>query len=269
MIFWKTFQAAIVRKEGRNVIPFPQNRKMSFFVKLLSIVALVLGIFIFQQIASGLGQVVASRFSYRSIDPNGVFMWISVHHIVQAAVALIPIILLALFARLDFGFRVGNKTLGLKFIGFATLGIIIYMIFSYLIGYHFGLLRPYKYPMNIRNIPCTLAFQLLLTGPSEEILFRALPITILAFFMRKDASKKVPIATTIAAALFSIAHINWYTGPFRIEYDIFQLGYAFAIGIVQGLALQKTGSIYYSMAIHSISNIISVGSGYLVFSLML
>lgn len=149
------------------------------------------------------------------------------------------------------------------------LRIIIYMIFSYLIGYHFGLLRPYKYPMNIRNITGTLAFQLLLTGPSEEILFRALPITILAFFMRKDASKKVPIATTIAAALFSIAHINWYTGPFRIEYDIFQLGYAFAIGIVQGLALQKTGSIYYSMAIHSISNIISVGSGYLVFSLML
>ncbi|NLT12568.1 MAG: CPBP family intramembrane metalloprotease [Clostridiaceae bacterium] len=247
----------------------PQNRDMPFPVKLLRIVALVLGIFIFQQFSSSLGQMVANRFTYRSVDPNGVFMWISVHHIVQAAVALIPIIFLSIYAKLDFGFRAGKKKIGFKFVGFATLGIIIYMIISYLIGYHFDLLSPYYYPLNLRNIMGSFAFQLILTGPSEEILFRALPITILAVFMKNDASKKVPIATIIAAALFSIAHINWYTGPFRIEYDVFQLGYAFAIGIVQGLALQKTGSIYYSMAIHSISNIISVGSGYLLFLLVL
>ncbi len=195
-------------------------------------------------------------------------MWISVHHVVQAAAGLVPIVLIAAFLHKDFGFKLGNKKLGVKFICFTTIGIIIYVIISYLIGYRFGLLPSYNYPLNRRNIAGTLAFQLLLTGPSEEILFRALPITILASFMKSDASKKVPTATIIAAALFSIAHINWYTGPFRIEYDVFQLGYAFAIGVVQGLAFQKTGSVYYSMAIHSISNIITLGTGYLVFLLI-
>jgi membrane protease YdiL (CAAX protease family) len=45
---------------------------------------------------------------------------------------------------------------------------------------------------------------------------------------------------------------------------VIQLIFAFALGSVQGFVFLKTQSVYYSMAIHSISNVLSVGIGYAI-----
>lgn len=226
----------------------------------------VLAFFLFQQFTSRSSASISSLFDYSPIDPNGSFMPISVHHIFQAIITLAMIFVLGKLLPVDFGLKPGKVSLGLKFIGIVSIFMFLYMVISYVVGYSFDLVKPYGYPLDAKNISGTLAFQLLLSGPCEELLFRALPITILAFFTNKKTQRAVSVETVIAAALFSIAHINWSITSFGISfsYDIFQLIYAFALGIVQGVVFQKTGSVYYCMAIHSISNIFAVGGGYLI-----
>lgn len=114
----------------------------------------------------------------------------------------------------------------------------------------------------------TLGFQLLLSGTSEEVLFRALPIGILTFRIGSNNEKKftklnLSYEVIIAAVLFSIAHIRWTINPFSIDMNYLQLIYCFVLGIVYGKAYQESNSVIYPMLMHSISNVIMVGLGYI------
>jgi len=62
----------------------------------------------------------------------------------------------------------------------------------------------------------------------------------------------------IAALLFAFAHLD---SP-RIDFQIY---YSFVLGIVYGVAYQKSESIFYPMLMHSISNVLAVGIGYLFY----
>ena len=62
---------------------------------------------------------------------------------------------------------------------------------------------PYEYELNIANVFGTLGFQLLLSGTSEEILFRALPITVLGALICKDNKRSYAFEIVIATALFT------------------------------------------------------------------
>ncbi|MDK2901954.1 MAG: protease family protein [Thermosediminibacterales bacterium] len=67
----------------------------------------------------------ASLFDYSTIDPNGSYAWISVHHLFQAFVFLFVMILCKRTYQVDFGFHWGDKKIGkaitLRFILFFTL----------------------------------------------------------------------------------------------------------------------------------------------------
>lgn len=234
--------------------------------RVLLILIAIIGLFSFQQFASQVGSVVANLFDYNPLDPNNAFLRVSIHHVIQALIALVPILFFAMFLRIDFGFKPGNVRLGFKLIGIMTAAIIVYMVVSYVVGYSFDLVKPYPYPLNARNITGTLGFQLFLSGPSEEILFRALPIALLSFLIRSESKSAALFSSIMAGLLFSIAHIRWSITPngLVLNYDIFQLMYAFVLGTAQGIIFLKTKSVYYSMAVHSISNIIATGFGYLI-----
>ncbi|NLW89728.1 MAG: CPBP family intramembrane metalloprotease [Clostridiaceae bacterium] len=234
--------------------------------RIIGIVLAILGIFAFQQFASKVGAIIADPIDYGVIDPDRAFMANGVHHVIQALIALVPILILAKLFGIDFGFRKGEVRLGMKIVGIMSAVLFVYTILSYIIGYAFDLIRPYGYPLNARNIAGTMAFQLFFTGPSEEILFRALPIAFLAYVMRSRSKTASAINVLIVALLFSIAHIRWSFGPtgLSFRYDVIQLIFAFALGTVQGFVFLKTKSVYYSMAIHSISNVLAVGGGYLI-----
>jgi len=111
-----------------------------------------------------------------------------------------------------------------------------------------------------------------LSGPSEEILFRALSIGILTYCNgsnkeRKFTKLQLSYEVIIAAVLFSIAHIRWTINPFSISMNYLQLIYCFVLGIAYGKAYQESNSVIYPMVMHSISNVIMVGLGY-IFSII-
>lgn len=236
--------------------------------KLIHILLAVFGLFAVQAFASKLGSFIANSFNYATIDKDGTFMRISVHHIVQMVVALIIIFVISKKYKLDFYLKpIANKS-GILYTGIFAGIILIYVLISYIVGYSLGTIAPYGYKLNTVNVAGTLGFQLFLSGTSEEILFRALPITVLGSLICKDNISGQTFIILIASALFSVAHINWSLAPFTLSFDWFQLIYAFILGIAYGITYMTSKSIIYPMIMHGLSNFFMVGIGYIFMVVM-
>ena len=234
------------------------NSKIKRIFKISSIIILL---FIIQTFASKIGGYIAKLFDYTIIDSDNTFMNISVHHIVQMLIALLVIFIIHKTRKLNFNLKPKFSKTGILYTAIFSFVILIYVLISYIIGYSNSAIAPYGYDLNAVNILGTLGFQLLLSGTSEEILFRALPITVIGN-LTNSKSKNV-LGILVASVLFSIAHIQWSVVPFTISFDLFQLVYAFILGIAYGVTYIKSKSIIYPMIMHGMSNFLMVGIGYI------
>ncbi len=222
--------------------------------------AAFIAMLVIQALLGKAGHYVANMVSYNKIDPYDIFVHISIHHVVQMLIALIIIVLLSRWLKLDFYFKRGDTRKGLKYL---AVFIAIFAILAVIIN--FSQPPDYTFPLDTRNVLGTLSFQLLLSGTSEEIVFRALPITILVYAFGKSVRLKwyVTLEIILASVLFSLAHTEWSLIPFSFKADTFQMIYAFILGTIQGIVYQKTRSILYPILMHSVSNFLMVGVGYL------
>ncbi len=225
----------------------------------------VLALFIVQVIAGKAGGFIASLMSYNEFDPYNAYAWISVHHIVEMIIALAIIAVLSKLLKIDFGFGLGDTGKGTKYLVVYAVAFTVVTLITHILMYINNQLPTYGFPLNKNNIIGTLGFQLFLSGPSEEILFRALPITMLVYVFgnRVYIRGHITLEVIIASFLFSIAHMEWSLSPFTIDADLFQLLYAFVLGTIQGIAYQESQSVLYPMLMHSLANVLMVGTGYL------
>lgn len=227
------------------------------------IVALLM--LLFQRAIGIVARNIADMFTYDTLDPDGAYLWNIVHHTVMMFLALAAILILKKVYGLEFGLGIGDRKVGKKFIAVYTVVLVGITLIVHVLMMISGSLPVYDFPLNRRNIMGTLCFQLFLTGPAEELLYRALPITIIVSALGRSTNVKwgITLETTIAAFLFAIAHAKWSLFPFTFKADCFQLLYAFAQGIIAGKAYQDSHSIIYPMLLHSISNVLMVQTGYL------
>jgi len=236
-------------------------------------IAIVLLLLLFQQSASGLGRFIANRFTYNRIDEYGLFAWASVHHVVQMLCAVIAIVILAKVLKLDFGFGLGDKKAGIGFVADITKAALVFAIIWHLGAQILGNVSMPDHPLNFTNIAGQLGFMLLLTGPSEEILFRALPIMLLAYSFRagkviRIKELDISLENIIAALLFTLAHVRWTLNPFSLSASWVQLTLSMVLGLWYGIAYKKSKSILYPMAMHSIWNVVMVGARYIHLALL-
>lgn len=236
--------------------------------KTIYILLIILGLFIVQTFASKLGGFIADLFQYAVIDKDGAFMSISVHHIVQMIATLVLIFVISKKSGLEFWLMPRLNKSGMLYTTIFSIVILIYALISYVIGYSLNTIVSYAYELNISNVLGTLAFQLFLSGASEEILFRALPITVLGGVICKDDKKGYAFIIVIASVLFSVAHIQWTLFPISLSFSWFQLIYAFILGIAYGLTYVKSESVIYPMIMHGLSNFFMVGMGYIFMAVM-
>lgn len=226
--------------------------KNVFFIVILSIFMLLI-----PRIAGSF----ADLFDYHLIDPDGSYAWISVHHIFQALVFLPIMIILGKVYGLDFGFHWGDKSAGkeitLKFFKYFTIyniGAFAFIILTN--GFEI-----FQFPLTGNNIIGYMGFQLLLSGPSEELIFRAFAITLFALILKNKGFKgPVSAAGIIAAIVFAMAHMRFSFAPFEVSFITMQLVLALGLGIFYGIGYEKSGSMYYPMIMHSFSNIMMVGT---------
>lgn len=234
-------------------------------LRSLGVAAVAVSLFIVQSLSGKLENLVAGSFSYCTIDPDNAFAWQSVHHLVMLAVALAIIAVLGSLLKVDFGLGAGVRKAGVRYLAIFTSAFAGFALVTHIIMLLGGRLPAYDFPLNTRNILGTLGFQLFLSGPAEELLYRALPISLLLY---ASGSKAKPGSTVtpeiiIASILFALAHIRWSLSPFTVSLDYMQLLYAMGMGVIQGVAYQKSRSVLYPILIHSLSNLIMVGMGYL------
>jgi uncharacterized protein len=207
-----------------------------------------------------LGGLVANQFDYSGIDPDGAFAWISVHHIVQAIIVLAIMIAFARIRGTEFGLGWGDRKIGFWFVRLFALIFVAYTAVSMVIVLVTGTFQTFPYPLTTRNIAGQLAFQLLLSGPSEELIFRGFAITMLALALRGSIlNGKVSVANIVAALVFGLAHVAIAIGPFELTYSPFQVVYAVALGVFYGICYERSRSVIYPMMMHSISNVVAVG----------
>lgn len=236
----------------------------------LSVFIAVLTLFYFQVFAGKAGHFAAGLFSYEQIDYWNIYAAISVHHFIQMIIALAAIVAVSRKINTDFYFGIGDREKGKKYLAVFTSVFIFISLAIHIIMRINNTLPVYCFPLNTGNILGTLGFQLFLSGTSEEILYRALPITVLSYVLGQRSKLKwnITLEALIASFLFAAAHVKWSLDPLLIKADCFQLLYAFVLGTIQGVAYQESRSIVYPILMHSVSNVLMVGTGY-VFALLI
>ena len=225
--------------------------KKVLFVILLSIVLLGAPI---------LGRLGANLFDCSRLDPDGSFLWISVHHIIQAIVILILIWISNKLFSINFNLGLGNKEVGIKYLKRFMFFFMIYTVGAFGSMILMGGFQPFQYPLTGLNITGYLGFQLLLSGPSEELIFRAFAITIFALLITdKRLNKHISYANLFAAIIFGLAHVYIRFSPFEVSYTVFQVVYAMVLGYFYGDCYEKSKSVIYPMIMHSFTNMVMIG----------
>ncbi len=221
-----------------------------------------------------LAAMFANLFDYSTVDPDGAFAWASVRHIAQAVIFLILMLIITRASAIRFGFGWGDSKVGWFYVRLFALIFIGYMVVAMLIVLAAGTFQTFPYPLTTRNIIGQLGFQLLLSGPSEELIFRAFAITMLALMVKGilvagDTRFSRPVITIfagvltvanfIAAIIFGLAHVRFTFAPFSASYNMGQVIYATVLGLFYGVCYERSKSMVYPMMMHSISNVVAVG----------
>ena len=205
--------------------------------------------------------LIASLFTYKTIDPDGAYVWISIHHIIQSIIFIIIIIVINKFKEIDYGFSWGNKKEGKKYVALFMKFFTIYTIGAYTSLILTNSFEKFSYPLTINNILGQLSFQLFLSGPSEEFIFRGFAITMISILVKGRIFKnRISWANIIAALVFGLAHVGFSFFPLQINYSLFQVIYAIVLGLFYGDCYEKTNSLIYPMIMHSFTNVLMVGS---------
>jgi uncharacterized protein len=278
----KSKQSVLVSDFGDMVRCSCEKEKMNLAKVLLQILwvlflaAILLGV-------PRLAGMVADQFNFSAVDPDGAFAWISVHHIVQALIFLALMLVISKLGGVQFGFGWGDRQVGWFYVRLFALIFASYVVVSLIITILTGSFQGFQYPMNARNISGQLGFQLLLSGPSEELIFRAFAMTMLGLLISGSIAQgdtgfgrvitsvfggKLSIVNLIAAVIFGLAHVRFSFNPLSASFSTGQVIYSIVLGLFYGVCYERSGSMIYPMIMHSISNVVAVGMS-IIASLMI
>jgi uncharacterized protein len=195
------------------------------------------------------------------VDPQKWFAMITLHHIIQAVVSLLLILIFMKLLKLkwsDFGFQKQGFKEGLRF---ALIFTFFWIIFQALIGTiliitsQVGVVNPL--PTSFYSTLGYQLFQWLLSGTSEEILYRALliPIIFQALKSLKITSHQKFIVILFTTIAFMVGHIDYTLNPFQIVYfNVLQMLTVIVFGVAYALSFLKYKNVYAIMIMHNILN---------------
>ncbi|MDZ7792960.1 MAG: CPBP family intramembrane glutamic endopeptidase [Spirochaetia bacterium] len=250
--------------QGKNIVKEINSLKKASLLVFVIIVLIL---------SPQLGKIVANNFAsfFSVIESDRIFVYPMIHHLVQALIPLVIILVLCKKIPLrDWGFQIGNKKKGIKSVLWISVGWLLINILIIYLGIFKGMISQVYYDVtNNRNLFGEFIFRLF-SGPSEELLFRAFPIKLLliaGFSQKTDIfGFEITKAGIIAAIIFSLAHIHYTIYPTIAitNIDFLLLVTTLGFGLIYAIVFQKTKSIYYPMIIHSIVNIFGLFSVYII-----
>jgi len=207
------------------------------------------------------------------LDPDGTFLHITLHHVAQLAMTLaIMTAAIRLVPHLSwrrFGFTFNRTRETLVWVAvFAGVWLVIQTVGGVLLVSQ-GTSADPGYPIDARNVIGTLAFQLLLSGSSEEPLFRGLVMTaMLVAWARVFYSERALGGWAVAGStlVFMFDHVNFSLAPFAVTHvNLLQQATLLTFGVFYGVVFWRTGSLVGPIVAHGVLNVIITVVGYGLF----
>lgn len=197
------------------------------------------------------------------LDPDGVFAWISVHHLFQLALTILVMLIVFRGALSDWGFNFNKWRTSLVIIVVFAIGFGL-MEYTYMSG------RPYTtdFPQTQINEIGWQGFQYFLSGLGEEPLFRGLVIILLLSGLRSSKltiTKQNIIVVMLSTVLFMYAHLQFdWLSLSAPGYDFSQQTKALQLGVLYAVVFLHTRSLLAPIALHGLSNGISATIGFYI-----
>lgn len=187
------------------------NSKITLsFILFLNLFFLVIGINAISYLSMFLANKIFPLVCF--LDKDNAFLLITIHHFVQALIGLLIIGLILLITDhsiADFGFQLKGfksslRPMGLFGIAFCTVQLI--GAFLYVYGFNYPL--QFSYVLTPYNFIGQFLFQILVSGTSEEILFRSLVLFIIAATTKRYAenTKTIYISTIVISSIAVTYH---------------------------------------------------------------
>lgn len=209
------------------------------------------------------------------LDTENAFSVLCIHHVVQAAIA---ILLLLAYARLrnisliGFGIKTEGFSNSLKYVViFLISWAFIQIAASIILVKAFNQSISFPFSINVINLLGYLSFQLFLSGPSEELLFRVIVIGVLSDLLKKlfERAKLNFYLISVSTLIFIFDHINFKLIPFSITHlNILQLLTVLIPGSFLGWLFIRYKN-YWSVALaHSSLNVVIVLSSLVLKNLL-
>jgi len=194
-------------------------------------------------------------------DSDNSFLVLSIHHIIQAFLALTIIFVYGKFRKIgfeNFGFRKTGFYKAFKYVLiFIAIWAFIQTFSGFILVKYFNEPILFGFPLTPKNYLGRLAFQVFLSGTSEEILFRVMVIVILSDIFKNALNKRNSFyyLIFISTIIFMFDHINFRLSPFGItHFNILQQLTLLIFGIFYGWLFIKYKN-YWAVAIaHSCLN---------------
>ncbi len=210
--------------------------------------------------------------AWRWIDPDGAFLSITLHHVFQAAIAFAAILALVKVLRLslaDFGFNTKQWRYAVRrVLQFGGAWFVLQGSIATAMMLSGTTPAPFPFPLSAANFGGHLLFQVLLSGTSEEILYRSLVITsMLALGRRLGYGERtnVILAVTVVTVCFMFGHVNFQLSPFRITYfNWLQQVTVVIFGLFYAFLFVRTRSLVGPILAHNLLNGVVVTIGLLV-----
>lgn len=196
-----------------------------------------------------------------AFDPERVFLWITIHHVLQLAFTVLVMIFVFRMDLRQSGFNLNKWRESMRIFGwFALVYLGFAIILPRLPDIISGTAPSFDYPLTARNMAGVLGFQSLLSGTGEEPLFRGLVMTVLVKYWRgtyRIGNVEIPSVGIVATIFFMLAHIGFTFSPFEItHFSLDQQFTAFYLGIYYAIVFHRTGSLLGPIISHGYSNAI-------------
>ena len=209
---------------------------------------------------------------WQQFDPDGSYLYISIHHVLQALLALgfIAIIKIRLNKSWsDFGFNSNDWRFALKrVLQFCAFWFVLQGIIAVIMMLSGSTPTPFHFPLTAESFAGYFLFQVLLSGTSEEILFRAMVIIPMLYVGKRagysDKANTI-IAVVVSILIFMLGHVNIRFDPFRVEnFNLLQQITVITFGSFYAYLFLKTKSLIGPMLAHNWLNGVIVLIGLLI-----
>lgn len=241
------------------------------------VVALLLGSMLVVKTINVTSFRIADQFypAYLALDPDNVYMRITIHHLAQmlfASALILAVSRLLQWPLRTFGFHLNGWAFSFKrVLIFCAFWFLVQLSVGYLLVQG-GLSADPGYPLTLRNFAGWLGFEVLLSGTSEEIMYRGLIMTLMmrAWQSLFRSTQWLGWAALVGATLvFMVDHINFSLQPLAVTYvNPLQQLTVLIFGLFYGFLYLRTQSLVGPVLAHNLLNGVITVAGTLLYLLL-